>query len=120
MADIITCQLQLVDEYSNAYKRFKQDTHFSPDEIAYMGQVYNNLIDESLDGLDDLATVITDGILRASDDERLHQIDALYAAMQDRLQFLRYFNNNTTLLGLQRARESNDINTIKNIYGLNK
>ena len=58
--------------------------------------------------------------LRASDDERLNIIDQLDAEMQNRLSFLRYFNNNTTVLALQRAREKNDVNTIKNIYGINK
>jgi len=119
VADIIKCELQIISEYVKAYKRFKQDDNFSPDEIIYIGKVYSKLIDESVKGLSDLATVITDGVLRASDDERFNQIDKLDAAMKDRLQFLRYFNNNTTILALQRAREKNDVNTIKNIYGIN-
>ena len=119
VADIINCELLIISEYGKAYKRFKQDDNFSPDEIIYIGKVYSKLIDESVKGLSDLATVITDGILRASDDERLNQIDKLDAAMKDRLQFLRYFNNNTTILALQRAREKNDVNAIKNIYGIN-
>jgi len=119
VADIINCELQILSEYGKAYKRFKQDDNFSPDEIIYIGKVYSKLIDESVKGLSDLATVITDGVLRASDDERFTQIDKLDAAMKDRLHFLRYFNNNTTVLALQRAREKNDVNTLKNIYGIN-
>lgn len=119
VGDIINCELQVISEYGKAYKRFKQDDNFSPDEIIYIGKVYSKLINESVKGLSDLATVITDGVLRASDDERFTQIDKLDAAMKDRLQFLRYFNNNTTLLALQRAREKNDVDTIKDIYGIN-
>jgi hypothetical protein len=119
VADIINCQLQIMSEYGNAYNRFKQDDNFSADEIIYIGKVYSKLIDESVKGLSDLTTVITDGVLRASDDERLNQIDKLDAEMKDRLHFLRYFNNNTTILSLQRARERNDANTVKGIYGLN-
>lgn len=119
VADIINCQLQIMSEYDNAYNRFKQDDNFSADEIIYIGKVYSKLIDESVKGLSDLTTVITDGVLRASDDERLNQIDKLDAEMKDRLHFLRYFNNNTTILSLQRARERNDANTVKGIYGLN-
>lgn len=118
VADIINCQLQIISEYSTAYSRFKSDNNFSPDEIIYIAKVYNNLIDQSIKGLSDLTNVITDGVLRASDDERLSQIDKLSAEMQDRLNFLRYFNNNTTVLALQRARENNDVNTIRNIYGI--
>ena len=109
VADIINCELQIISEYGNAYNRFKQDDNFSPDEIIYIGKVYSKLIDESVKGLSDLTTVITDGVLRASDDERFNQIDKLDAEMKDRLHFLRYFNNNTTILALQRARERNDV-----------
>jgi len=119
VADIIDCELKIVSEYGNAYDRFKQDANFSPDEILYIGKVYSNLIDQSVKGLGDLTDIITDDILRASDNERLNQIDKLYSEMKDRLHFLRYFNNNTTLLALQRAREKNDVNAIKNIYGIN-
>jgi hypothetical protein len=116
--DIIDCEVHIISEYGTAFKRFKSDNNFSPDEIIYMGKVYDNLIDESIKGLSDLASVITDGVLRASDDERLNAIDRLNNEMQDRLSFLRYFNNNTTILALQRARENNDVNTIRNIYGV--
>lgn len=118
VADIIECQIKIISEYGTAYNRFKSDNNFSPDEIIYIGKVYNNLINESIKGLSDLTNVITDNVLRASDDERLGAIDRLDAEMQDRLNFLRYFNNNTTVLALQRARENNDVNTIKNIYGI--
>jgi hypothetical protein len=119
VADIINCQLQIISEYTTAFNRFKQDDNFSPDEIIYISKVYNNLLDESVKGLSDLTSVITDGVLRASDDERLKEIDKINTDMQDRLSFLRYFNNNTTVLALQRAREQNDVNTIRNIYGIN-
>lgn len=119
VTDIIQCELNIISEYGTAYNRFKQDNNFSPGEIKYIGRVYNNLIDESIKGLSDLTNVITDNTLRASDDERLSLIDNLDNEMQNRLSFLRYFNNNTTILALQRAREKNDVSTIKNIYGIN-
>jgi hypothetical protein len=118
VADIIDCELKIVSEYRNAYNRFKQDNNFSLDEIIYIGKVYNNLINESIKGLSDLTTAITDNTIRASDDERLNVIDKLDAEMQNRLSFLRYFNNNTSVLSRQRSREQNDINTTKNIYGI--
>lgn len=120
VGDIINCELRIISEYGTAYDRFKADKNFSPDEIIYIGKVYNNLIDQSIKGLSDLTNVLTDNVMRASDDERLSEIDRLDSEMQDRLSFLRYFNNNTTVLALQRAREQNDVNTIKNIYGINQ
>ena len=118
IAEIINFQMQIVSEYGAAYKRFKADNSFSVDEILYIGKVYDNLVNESLEGLGDLTTVLTDGALRASDDERLQQIDELDKDMRERLVFLRYFNNKTSILSLQRTKEKNDANTMGGAYGL--
>lgn len=119
VAEIINCQVTLVKEYRNAYNRFIRDNNFNSVEINYIAQVYNNLFKESLGGLDELLTIITAGNARMSDDERLHAIDRIYSDMQNRLIFLRHFNNSTTILALQRAKERNDAETIRKIYGLN-
>ncbi|MBN8783877.1 MAG: TerB family tellurite resistance protein [Sphingobacteriales bacterium] len=119
VADITNYQIILVKEYRKAYERFRQDNNFNADELAYLGRVYDNLFKESLRNLDELLTVITAGKARMSDDERLQAIDRIYADMQDKLMFLRHFNNNTTILAVQRAKERNDAQTIRKIYGLN-
>lgn len=118
VSGIIKYQILLVKEYRNAFRRFKQDYNFTAQELAYIGRVYNNLLKQSLNNLDDLTIIITAGKLRMSDDERLKAIDDIFTDMQDKLQFLRYFNNNTTILAVQRAKERNDVNTIRSIYGL--
>lgn len=118
IADIINNQIRIVKEYKNAFNRFKQDGNFNPDEIEYLGKVYSNLFKQSLNDLDELAIIITDNKLRMSDDERLEAIDRIYNNMQDKLLFLRQFNNNTTILAVQRAREKNDAVTMKKIYGV--
>jgi hypothetical protein len=119
VADIINYQIVLVKEYRHAYDRFKRDNNFNADELAYLGSVYDNLFKESLRNLDELLTIITAGKTRMSDDERLQAIDRIYADMQDKLMFLRHFNNNTTILAVQRAKERNDAQTIRKIYGIN-
>ena len=119
VADIISYQVILIKEYKSAFNRFKRDTNFNEQELAYLGRVYKNLFKQSLDNLDDLVTIITANQLRMSDDERLGAIDRIFADMQDKLLFLRHFNNNTTVLALQRAREKNDAGTMRHIYGIN-
>ncbi|HNP24918.1 MAG TPA: TerB family tellurite resistance protein [Panacibacter sp.] len=119
VADITNYQIILVKEYRKAYERFRRDNNFNADELAYLGRVYDNLFKESLRNLDELLTVITAGKARMSDDERLQAIDRIYADMQDKLMFLRHFNNNTTILAVQRAKERNDAQTIRKIHGLN-
>lgn len=119
VADIINYQVILIKEYKSAFNRFKRDNNFNQQELAYLGRVYKNLFKQSLDNLDDLVTIITANQLRMSDDERLGAIDRIFADMQDKLLFLRHFNNNTTVLALQRAREKNDAGTMRLIYGIN-
>jgi DNA repair ATPase RecN len=119
IAEIINYQIALVKEYRNAYDRFKRDNNFNPQELDYLGHVYNNLLKESLRNLDELTTIITAGKARMSGDERLQAIDRIYADMQDKLMFLRHFNNNTTILAVQRAKERNDAKAVRKIYGLN-
>ena len=119
VADIISCQVILIKEYKSAFNRFKRDTNFNEQELAYLGRVYKNLFKQSLDNLDNLVTIITANQLRMSDDERLGAIDRIFDDMQDKLLFLRHFNNNTTVLALQRAKEKNDAGTMRLIYGIN-
>jgi len=119
VADIINDQIMIVKEYKASFGKYKQDGNFNDDEISYLGKVYSNLIDESLKDLDELTMVMTDSKLRMSDDERLQAIDRIHANMNDKLLFLRHFNNNTTILAVQRAKERNDVVTMKKIYGIN-
>lgn len=118
IADIINYQIILLKEYKTAFNRFKKDNNFNSQELEYLGSVYDNLFKQSLKNLDDLTTVITANKLRMSDDERLKAIDNIFADMQDKVMFLRHFNNNTTILAVQRAKERNDAATIRNIYGI--
>jgi len=116
VADIIDYQLRIVAEYKVAYNRFKGGGWFSASELAYMGAVYNNLFNQSLKNLDDLITVLTASKLRMSDDERIGAIDKIFADMQDKLLFLRHFNNSASVLSLQKARELQGERALQQLY----
>lgn len=116
VADIISYQVKLVKEYKSAHGRFKNSGWFNPDELDYIGKVYGNLFDLSAKNLDDLFTVITSSKLRMSDDERLAAIDKIYLDMQDKLTFLRSFNNNTSVLSLQRSKEHYETTALQQLY----
>jgi hypothetical protein len=62
--------------------------------------------------------VITANQLRMSDAERLRAIDRVYTDITGQLGLLRTFNNNTSVQAIQRAREANDVSTLKSIYGI--
>lgn len=113
IGDIINYQVLLVKEYKTAFTRFKNSGHFNNEEIDYFKRVYDNLFKQSLRNLDELTTIVTANKLRMSDDERLVAIDKIYVDMQEKLLFLRSFNNNTSVLAIQRAKEQNDVNAIR-------
>ncbi len=120
IADIINYQLRIVKEYKGAFNQFKEDKSFTAEEIKYLGKVYANLFDQSINNLDELSMVITAGKLRMSDDERLQAIDQIYASIKDQFTFLREFNNNTALLSLQRKGEQTEIKMSRRIDGFNE
>jgi hypothetical protein len=112
---IINYQISLAQEYKLAYRMAQKSGYFNPDELLYLGKVYNNLFDKSLKNIEDLTTIITANQLRMSDSERLAGIDKIYKDTQDELLFLRHFNNNNSILALQRAKEQNDVNMMQQL-----
>jgi hypothetical protein len=116
VADIISYQKSIVKEYKSAFVRFKQSGNFSPEEIDYLGKVYGQLFNKSVQNLDELATVVTSSKLSMSDDERLQTIDRIFADTEDKLQFLRDFNTKANILAIQRSREKQDVARIRQFY----
>lgn len=117
---IISQQLQLVKEYKSAFNNCKNSHSFSADELVYIGEVYGNLVNQSLKDIDDLTTLLTPNETRMSDDERMGGIDKVFDSIEDKLQFLRSFNNRNSVLILQRTQATNEINQVGTLYGVNK
>ena len=114
--DIIRYQSMLIKEYKRAFNKFKSDPNLTPDEIKYLERVYSYLAKQSLRNLEELTMIVTANKLRMSDDERIQSIDRIYFDVENKLSFLRYFNNSTQILVVQRAKESSDVGAVKKIY----
>jgi hypothetical protein len=119
VGDIIGYQVTLVQEYQRAQSKFSASGLFNDQELFYLGSIYENLFEQSLRNLEELTDVLAANRLRMSDDERLAEIDRIYADMQDKLLFLKSYNNEATLLALQRAREANDVDAIQLLTNTN-
>lgn len=116
VADIISYQKNIVSEYKSAFSRFTASDNFNPQEIGYLGRVYKQLFDQSMDNLDELAMVITSSKLRMSDDERLRAIDRIFADMQDKLVFLRDFNSKAMSLALAKEKQKSGVKQVMGLY----
>jgi hypothetical protein len=114
--DIIRYQSLLMKEYRRAFNRFKHDPNLTPDEVKYLERVYSYLVKQSLRNLEELTMIVTANKLRMTDDERIQSIDRIYLDIENKLSFLRYFNNSTHVLVAQRAKEDSEVGTVKKLY----
>lgn len=114
--EIIRYQKLLMKEYRRAFDRFRNDENLTSDEIRYLERVYSYLAQRSLHNLEELTMVVTADKLRMSDDERIQAIDRIYLDVENKLSFLRYFNNSTHILVAQRAKENSELGAVKKLY----
>jgi len=116
--EIINQQLALVREYHRAWQGVKQDGHFTVDEVAYIGNIYTGMIEESLKNLDQVSLVINSFTTQMSDAKRMEIIDDAAHKMQTNYDDLRRFNNQNIQLSLQRSKDEHDISVVKQLYGI--
>lgn len=116
--DIIRQQAALVKEYRRAYALFRQDSNFSAGELDYMQQVYTGIMGESLKDLDQVLLAVNAFATQMSDGERLALIHRAAESIGRHYSDLREFNAQGIRLSLQRAREENDLQQVRQLYGL--
>ncbi|MDQ2753439.1 MAG: conjugal transfer protein TraI [Bacteroidota bacterium] len=112
-------QIKIVSAYRQTYKLFKQDAHFTPGELDYMGKVYEGIIEESLKNIDQLILVISPGATQMSDGNRIDIINSAGSGIDKNYKDLQAFNNENKLLSLQRSKDKQEIAFVKILYGLN-
>ena len=97
--------------------KLKKQT-FNDNEVSYINSVTEHLLNECETLVDELISVITDQQLLMSDDERIKNIDRIYAEVQDQYSFIRSFSDQAKLLIRGRLKEKNDIQVSKLLRGL--
>jgi hypothetical protein len=115
---IVQKHVNLVDEYKRAYGLFQQDKHFTPDEINYIGDVYAGMLEESLHNIDQLMLVVNSFTTQMSDAKRMELIESASAKIDKNLDDLYRFNNSNAMLSLRRAKDQQEIDIVKAMYGL--
>lgn len=116
--NIISQQKQLLSEYQSANALFHRDQHFSVEEISYMGNVYDGILQESLRNLNEVLLAVNSFSTQMDDAERMLRIHKASAGMQTNLDHLRQFNQQNVTLSLSRAKDEQDRQSVKRLYGL--
>jgi len=118
MKEIIEKQVQIVKEYKHAFSLFQQDENFTPEEIEYMYKVYTGILDESVKNIDQILLVIDAFATQMDDAQRLKVINDAADRVDENYNDLKMFNNENIKVSLQRAKESNNVDVVKKLYGL--
>ena len=116
--EIIAKQIQLAQEYSKAFKLSKRDKNFTVEELDFMQQVYSGILNESLKNIDQVQLVINAFTTQMSDFKRLEIIHDARNHIDQNLADLRQFNQQNIITSLQRAKERNDVDVVKTLYGI--
>jgi conjugation system TraG family ATPase len=115
---LIERQAQLVRDYQRAISAVRQDPHFSTAEVSHMLNVYGGILEESIRNTGQLALVINAFVTQMDDAGRLRIIDETAAGIDRNYADLQQYTQQNTLLSMQRAKDEQDIQTIKILYGL--
>lgn len=116
--EIIEKQVMIVKEYKSAFNLFRQDKHFTSQEVEYMVRVYTGIIDESIKNLDQLFLVVNTFNTEMTDGKRLDIINTVAGHIDENLNDLRAFNNENIKLSIQRSRDEAEVARVKAIYGI--
>jgi hypothetical protein len=116
--DISDKQYRIVQEYRRVWSIVQNDKHFTSDEIAYMGQVYNGILVKSIKNINQISGIITAFQTSMSDGHRIEIIDAAAIRTEQNYSDLIKFNNQNLMLSIQRARSDHDAQVVKQLYGL--
>jgi hypothetical protein len=117
--DITLKQAALVSEYKQAWSLFRQDSHFNPQELSYMQQVYSGILDASVKNLDEIMLVVSPAKTQMTDEQRLELINHASDHLDENYNDLHQFNNQGIQLSLQRSKDLSDTQSIKKLYGIN-
>lgn len=115
---IVRQQVQIVNEYKASWALFRQDKHFTPEELDYMLGVYTGMMEKCSKIIDELFLVINAFVTQMSDAKRLEIIDNVAADVEQLLMDLKEFNAGNKNISLQRSTDRNEIEYVKKLYGL--
>jgi hypothetical protein len=118
VSHLIQRQAQLISEYQQGWSAIKKDPHFSTAELGYMANFYTSILDESTRNIGQLTLAIKAFVTQMDDAARLRLIDETSDRIDRNYVQLRRFTQENTLLSLQRAKDGQDLQTIRTLYGI--
>lgn len=88
-------------------------------EVRYLDAVRTALLTDCTQVINTLQEVVSDGKLEMSDGDRLKLIAKLHGEMEDNYRFAVGFTRHAKTYAAQRGQEKNNMQALKNTYGIN-
>ena len=116
--DIVNKQVLIIKEYNQASANFNKDSHFTASELSTMGKVYAGLLSQSADNISQITLVINSFVTQMTDAQRLKIIDDAGSKIDKNYADILQFDQQNEMISLQRSRDANDLNMVKQLYGI--
>ncbi len=116
--EITGLEAKMIADYKRAFALFTQDTHFTAGEIAYLRQVYAGMIEKSADNLDQLSLVVQALTTSMTDAQQMEIINRAAENIRRQYEDLQQFTTENQLLSLRRSKDAQEIDVVKQLYGL--
>jgi len=118
VADITVLQTRILKLSSQSSTAIQRSDRLSNQQKAYHSQVMERLIADCSRAIDDLVEVTLNGELTMTDGDRLQRVDALYAEMLDRYEFVKVFAAESGALIRAKEQGLKEAYQIKKLYGI--
>lgn len=116
--DITAKQAKLLSDYQRAWGLLRQDSHFTPEELSHMEQVYQGILEGSMSNMEHIFMIVESYATSMSDGERLELINKAADRIDRNYDDLRKFNRQNALLSLQRAKTEKEVAQVRRLYGI--
>jgi hypothetical protein len=116
--DITSKQARLLSDYQRAWGLLRQDSHFTPEELSHMEQVYHGVLEGSMSNMEHIFMIVESYATSMSDAERLELINTAADRIDRNYDDLRKFNRENVLLSLQRAKSAKEVEQVRRLYGI--
>jgi hypothetical protein len=111
-------QAAILKQYQTAWSLFRNDKHFTAQELGHMQNIYEGILAETGRCVELLELVVKSFTLQMTDVKRLEIIEHAADATDQILDELNSFNQENKLLSLSRAKNEFDAKVVKSLYGL--
>ena len=103
--------------YVTNFGKMMNDSNFTPQELAAIGNGYSALLSESTELLKELKQIITATNLSLNDKERMDVIDRVYREVKQYHSLVRYYTSKNISVSYLRAKKKNDARRVLELYG---